>query len=403
VTNVPSAADLVIDNGVVLTFDGDGVGERAGPLLAAQGRIVAAGTPIAPDATRIDAGGRVVAPGLIDPHAHPVFAGERAFEFALRMTGRSYEEIAALGGGILATVRATRAASDEALASAGAERLSRMAAYGVTTCEGKSGYSLDIEGELRLLRILRDLGCVPTLLAHAVPPEVPRDEYVRRFVAELIPSGLARFCDVFCDRGAFTLAETRRILLAARERGLGLRVHAEQLSYTGAAELAAELGAASADHLELVSPAGIEALARANTVAVLLPGAALTLCAPWPPARRMIDAGVTVALGTDCNPGTSMTESLPLMMTLACTQMRLTVEEAWRAVTVNAARSLLLDDAGRLAPGCRADIAVFDLWDWRALPYHFGPPLAWMVFKEGRVIHRAASAPAPVVALGSSC
>jgi len=382
-------ADLVIDNGVVLTMDGPGVGERGGPLLISRGRVVGPDTPVARDALRIDAGGRVVAPGLVDPHAHPVFAGERGLEFAMRMAGTSYEEIAALGGGILSTVRATRAASDEALLAAAKTRLLRMLAYGVTTCEGKSGYALDIEGEKRLLRLLRELGCVPTLLAHMVPPEHNRQDYLRLFIDELIPSGLAEFCDVFCDRGAFTLAETRRILEAARAAGLGLRVHAEQLSYTGAAELAAELGAASADHLEFVSPAGIEALAASGTVAVLLPGAALTLRAPWPPARRMIDAGVTVALGTDCNPGTSMTEALPLMMTLGCTQLGMTVEETWRAVTVNAARSLLRDDIGRLSPGCRADIAIFDFSDWRSLPYHFGPPQAWLVYKDGRTAFRA--------------
>jgi imidazolonepropionase len=310
------------------------------------------------------------------------------------MAGKSYEEIAMLGGGILATVRATRAASTASLVASARTRLARMRAHGVTACEGKSGYSLDIEGELRLLRIVNEIGCVPTLLAHVVPPEIPRDQYVARFIGELIPSGMARFCDVFCDRGAFTLRETRRILEAAKAAGLGLRVHAEQLSYTGAAELAAELGAASADHLELVSPAGIEALARSQTVAVLAPGAALTMRAPWPPARRLIDAGVAVALATDCNPGTSMTESLPLMMTLGCTQMGMTVEEAWRAVTVHAARSLGLDDVGRLAPGCRADIAIFDMTDWRALPYHFGSPAAWMVFKDGRPVYRAAAAQA---------
>ena len=382
-------ADFVIDNGVVLTMDGPGVGERSGPVLVSQGRVVATDAPVAADAVRIDAGGRVVAPGLVDPHAHPVFAGERSFEFALRMAGQSYEEVAALGGGILSTVRATRAASDEALLGAARTRLARMLAYGVTACEGKSGYSLDVEGEKRLLRLLRELGCLPTLLAHVVPPEHKREDYLRLFIEELIPSGLAEFCDVFCDRGAFTLSETHRILEAARAAGLGLRVHAEQLSYTGAAELAAELGAASADHLEFVSPAGIEALAASGTVAVLLPGAALTLRARWPPARRMIDEGVTVALGTDCNPGTSMTEALPLMMTIGCTQMGMTVEEAWRAVTVNAARSLRRDDIGRLAPGCRADVAVFDFSDWRSLPYHFGPPLCWLVIKDGRIAYRA--------------
>jgi imidazolonepropionase len=382
-------ADLVIENGVVLSMDGPGVGERTGPVLVAEGRIVAPDTPVAADALRIDAEGRVLAPGLIDPHTHPVFAGERSFEFALRMAGKSYDEIAALGGGILATVRATRAAPAETLLRGARERLRRMVAYGVTTCEGKSGYALDLEGEKRILRMLRELGCVPTLLAHVVPPDHSRSDYLRMFIEELIPAGLADFCDVFCDRGAFSLPETRRILEAARAAGLGLRVHAEQITHTGAAELAAELGAASADHLELVSPAGIEALAEAGTVAVLLPGAALTLRAPWPPARRMIDAGVTVALGTDCNPGTSMTESLPLMMTLGCTQMRMTVEEAWRAVTVNAARSLRRDDIGRLCPGCRADIAIFDFGDWRALPYHFGPPLAWLVLKDGRIAYRA--------------
>ncbi|MEK6606649.1 MAG: imidazolonepropionase, partial [Myxococcota bacterium] len=294
-------ATLRIDGGVIVTMDGGEPGGLGvvdgGVVLCGEGKILPPDAEVAKHATRIDARGRVVAPGLVDPHAHPIFAGHRAHEFALRARGLSYAEIAAAGGGIFATVRATRDAADDVLLRATRGRLRTMRRHGVTTCEAKSGYALDVEGELRLLRLLREAGgpveIVPTLLgAHAVPPALfDRAAYVESVAAEMVPraatDGLARFCDVFCDEGAFSLDEARRVLEAARAAGLGLRLHAGQFADGGAAELAGELGAASADHLEHVSSRGIEALARGGVVATLLPGAALVLGLPWPPARAL--------------------------------------------------------------------------------------------------------------------
>jgi imidazolonepropionase len=396
-------ADLRVRGGPILTMEGDDLGlvAQGGVVLARGGRIVHAGPAperlaLAPGALSIDTGGRLIAPGLVDAHAHPVFAGSRAAEFAMSARGRTYQQIAAAGGGILSTVRATRAGGYGALLDGARARLATMLRHGTTTCEAKSGYALTVDGELRLLSVIRELDAlgpvdlVPTLLgAHAVPPELDRAAYLDAVVGEMIPraaaGGLARFCDAFCEQGAFTVGETRRVLEAARAAGMGLRVHAEQLSRTGGAALAAELHAASADHLEYVTGDDIAALARAGTVATLLPGAALMLKLPPPPARALREAGCKVALGTDCNPGTSMTESLPLAMTLAVTQLGLTVEEAWRAATVWAAEALGLADRGRLAPGTLADLAIFDVDDPAGVPWHYGVPLAWMVIKDGRV------------------
>jgi len=319
----------------------------------------------------------------------------------MRIEGRSYLEIQEAGGGIYSTVRRTREASDEELLQGARERLRRLLSFGVTTCEAKSGYSLDVEGEIRLLRLLYRLAqegpwdIAPTLLIHAVPEErrTRREVYIEEVITELIPrvarEGLAESCDVFCDKGAFTIEETRAILQAAKEHGLSLRLHADQIADTGAAILAAELGAKTADHLERVSPNGIAAMAESGTVAVLLPGAALCLKDPWPPARALIKAGVPVALGTDLNPGSSMTESLPLMMSLACTQMRMRVEEAWLAVTRIAAESLGRPSAGRLAPGSRADLVIWDCDDYRYVPYHFGVNLVRTVIAGGGVVYEA--------------
>lgn len=386
-------ADLVIEGGQLLTMEGEGIGLREGGVLRmGLGKILPPEAEVARDAIRLDARGKVVAPGLIDPHAHPIFAGQREQEFDMRAKDKTYAEIAAAGGGIWSTVCATRAASDALLLRGLRRRLLTMRRHGVTTCESKSGYALSVEGELRLLRLLGEydgvLELIPTLLgAHAIPPDEDRNAYVDAIVNEMIPrASTATFCDVFCDEGAFTVEEARRLLLAARASGLGLRLHAGQFADIGAAELAAELRATSADHLEHVSASGIVALAHAGVVATLLPGAALTLGLPWPHAREMIEAGVTVALGTDCNPGTSMTEALPLMTTLAVTQMHMTCEEVWRAVTVNAARAVGRTDLGRLAPGTQADVVIFDFNDWRALPYHFGTPRALCVIKRGKLV-----------------
>jgi imidazolonepropionase len=350
----------------------------------------------------IDAGGRLVTPGLVEPHAHPIFAGSRAAEFDLRARGRSYAEIQAAGGGILATVRATRAATDEELVAGTLARLDRLLAHGVTVCEAKTGYALDLDGELRLLRLLHaaaarhPVALSPTLLAHVPPPEATspaeRAAYVARFADELVPRlapdgdarGLADALDVYCDQGAFTLDETRRLLGAGARAGLLLRVHAEQFTHTGAAELAAELGARSVEHLEQLHSAAIPRLARAGTVCNLLPGAALTLKLPFPDARRLLDGGCEVALGTDLNPGSSLTESLPLMMSLGAMQMGMSSAEAWRAVTVAAARAVGRPDAGRLAPGARGDLVIWDAEDYREVPQHYGVPLVRSVVVGGR-------------------
>lgn len=405
-------ADLVIRKAAqVLVLDGAGVGLVERGAVACRGERILG---VCPDAeleqtfgvgagTRVlDAAGGVVTPGLVDPHTHPVFAGQRCVEFGMKAQGKSYLEIHKAGGGILSTVRATREASFDELAAVLAANLSRLLSWGVTTCEGKSGYALETEGELRLLEVLRTVGdchpvdVEPTLLgAHALPPEHADDRqgYVALVAEQMVPraarEGLARYCDAYCEDGAFSADEVEQIFRAASAHGLGLRLHAEQFTHQGGAELAAQLGAVSADHLEAVSPAGVAAMARSSTVAVLLPGAALTCRCPWPPARALLDAGVAVALGTDLNPGSSMTASLPLMMSLACMQMQVSCEEAWRGVTVAAARSLGRDDIGRLAPGCIADLAIFDAPDYRYVPYHYGENHLRAVVKRGRVVlHR---------------
>jgi len=374
-----SSVGLVEGDGLTVTCD------EAGRILSLGAEEDAGLAPGAPEPERLDAGGGVVTPGLVDPHTHPVFAGQRSVEFGLKARGATYMEIHKAGGGILSTVRAVREASFEQLSQTCEANLSRLLRWGVTTCEGKSGYALDLEGELRMLEVMRAVNerhavdLVPTLLgAHTLPPEYAdqRAAYVELVAREMVPraaeAGLARYCDAYCEDGAFTTAEVETIFAAAQEHGLGLRLHAEQFTDQGGAALAARMGAASADHLEAVSPEGIEAMAAAGTTAVLLPGAALTCRCPWPPARALLDAGVPLALGTDLNPGSSMTSSLPLMMSLACMQMGVSVEEAWRGVTVVAANSLGLEDRGTLAPGQRADLVIWDAPDYRYIPYHYG-------------------------------
>jgi imidazolonepropionase len=408
------AADVVVRGASevarVLSANDAGV-IRRGAVALCEGRVVwvgpedelaAAVRPLA-GAREIDAGGGLVTPGLVDPHTHLVFAGERSLEFALRAAGTPYLEILAQGGGIHSTVQATRAASDEELLALARRRRDRMLAHGVTTIEVKSGYGLSVKDELRLLRLARRLGAEgpcrisPTLLAaHALPPEhaADRGAYLRAILDEMIPAAAAadggeRLCDavdVFLEDKAFTAEETRAIGRAARAAGLAFTVHAGQFTDQGGAELAAELGARSVDHLEAVSDAGIAALARAQVTAVLLPGAMVTLGLPAPPARRLLDAGVPLALGTDCNPGSSMTESLPLMMFLAVTRLGMTCEEALAAVTRQAALALGRPDLGHLAPGARGDLCIFDASSYRSLAYHFGSPLARVVLREGEVV-----------------
>jgi len=393
---------LVVNIGELLTC----VGAHDAPLgvvhdaavLIRDGRVTFAGPSaelgrVGQVGRRLDARGALVTPGLVEPHAHPMFAGSRALEFDLRARGKTYRDIQQAGGGILATVRATRAASDAALLAGTLARLDRFVSHGVTLVEAKTGYELSVEGELRLLRLLVAAGkrhaveLSPTLLAHVPPPDQDRERFVRRWCSDAIPAaarGGAEAVDVYCDAGAFTLDETRAILQAGQRAGLLLRVHAEQFTHTGAADLAATLGARSVEHLEELADETPAKLAAAGTVCTLLPGAALTLKLPWPDARRLIAAGCRVALGTDCNPGSSLTESQPLMMSLACTQMGMSCSEAWMGVTRHAAHALGREDAGRLSAGARGDLVVWDAENHWAVPQHLGARLVRSVIVGGR-------------------
>lgn len=356
----------------------------------------------------IDAAGGTITPGLIDPHTHLLFAGTREGEVRLRQRGHGYLEILAAGGGILSTVAKTRAASAEELTEHGRCWLARMLEQGTTTVEAKSGYGLDTATELRLLEVYRALAAegpveiVPTYLgAHAVPPEHRGraggiDAYVDQVVDRDLPAvaeqGIARFCDVFCEAGVFDEAQSQRVLEAGIEHGLRPRLHADELVASGGAELAADLNAASADHLAAISPAGLDALAAAAargraTVATLLPATTLFLMSDhYAPARKLIERGVPVALGTDFNPGTSPTASLPLVLSLACLKLRLTPAEALAGVTINAAAALGLDAThGSLEPGKQADLVIWDVPSHELLPYWVGARLARTVVKKGQL------------------
>ena len=338
------------------------------------------------EAERIDCSGRTVLPGLVDSHTHVVFAGERSGELARRLRGASYQEIAAAGGGIQSTVRAVRAASTEQLVEQ-ARRLVRSAfRHGTTTMEIKSGYGLDTASEIRQLEAIAQLAAeeqptiIPTFLgAHDVPPEHREDraEYVRIVIEEMLPivaeRGLAAFCDVFCDTGYFTVPETKMIFEAARMHGLRLKIHADELSSFAGAELAARSGAISADHLLMISDNGIEQMRTADVIATLLPGTAFFLGLPFAPARRMIERGLAVALATDCNPGSNMSENMQMTLALACMGMKMTVEEAICAATLNGAAALGISDrVGSVEVGKIADLAIFDSPDYPDIVYHYG-------------------------------
>ena len=415
--------------GETAVLDAAAAGGRAtpdAPVVACwEGRIVGVGTRTAVEAdlaeqglplarfARLDAAGCTVTPGLVDAHTHLLFAGTRENELLLRQRGAGYLEILAAGGGILSTVAATRAADDATLAAHGRRWLGEMLSHGTTTIEAKSGYGLDLPTELRLLEIAHQLGregpieIVPTFLgAHAVPAEFRArpdgtEAYVRSVLEEQIPGvaaqGRARFCDVFCEEGVFTADPSRRILEAAAAYGMAPRLHADELAPSGGAELAAELGAASADHLATPSKAGIAALARAAdsdrpVVATLLPATTWFLMSRHlAPARRLITAGVPVALGTDFNPGTSPTASLPLAMTVACLSLGMTPAEALTAVTINAAHALALgDEIGSIEPGKQADLVVWNVPTATQIPYWPGADLARVVVKRGRIVHHRA-------------
>jgi imidazolonepropionase len=328
----------------------------------------------------LDGRGLCAIPGLVDCHTHACFAGDRVEEFALRAGGASYEELHAAGGGIMSTVRATRAAGEEALAEAVRKHRGWMLRAGTTTFESKSGYGLDRETELASLRAVKAADGVPTWLgAHAVPPEFgDADAYVDFALAEVLPAAaeIAEAADVFLERGAFDADQARRYLTVCAEEGLALRLHGDQFTEQGAVPLAIELGARSVDHLEATGHEGVTALASSNVAAVLLPASALFLARPMPPARALVDAGAIVVLATDFNPGSAFCESLPLACSLAATQLRLSPAEALAACTVNAAHVLgRADSRGRLAPGYAADIVLLDAPDWRYLAYHLGANL----------------------------
>jgi imidazolonepropionase len=363
-------------------------------VLCAEGRIEAAGRmrdlPTLPgEVEEVDGRGLAAIPGLVDCHTHPAFSGDRAHEFALRATGASYEELLAAGGGILSTMRATRAAGRDALREAVRRHRDRMLAHGTTTFEGKSGYGLDRDTELAQLEAVRDAGGVPTWLgAHAVPPEHPdADAYLDFAIAEVLPLAreIATAADVFVEGGTFDVEQARRYLVACRAAGLDLRLHGDQLSEMGAVPLAIDLGARSVDHLEATGPRGVAALAASDVAAVLLPVAALFLGKPMPPARALADAGAIVVLATDFNPGSAYCESLPVVCTLACTQLGLSPEEALAACTVNAAHVLRLDGLGRLAPGRAADVVLLDAPDWRHLAYHLAGDVVHTVVRRGSI------------------
>jgi len=364
-------------------------------LLCEHGRIAATGRMrdlgrLDGDVEEVDGHGLSAIPGLVDCHTHACFAGDRVEEFALRAGGATYEELHAAGGGILSTVRATRAAPEQELSTATSRHRDWMLRSGTTTFEAKSGYGLDRDTELAQLRAIAAAGGLPTWLgAHAVPPEFPTaDAYLDFALAEVLPDAaqLAGAADVFVENGAFDVGQARRYLSACRDAGLALRLHGDQFTEQGAIQLAIELGARSVDHLEATGSEGVHALAGSDVAAVLLPASALFLGRPMPPARSLVDAGAAVALATDFNPGSSFCESLPVVCSLAATQLKLSPAESLAACTVNAAHVLgLAGRKGRLAPGYDADVVLVDATDWRYLAYHLGHDHVAAVVLGGRL------------------
>jgi imidazolonepropionase len=415
---------LITGASQLLTLRGDGPRRGAalarlgiikdGALLVRDGLIAAVGARAevealadAKSAEKLDLGGRVILPGFVDSHTHLIHAASRAEEYELKIAGASYEEIARKGGGILNSVKKLRAATSGALKLRARRALGQFAAYGTTTVEAKSGYGLDVASELKILRLHKELAgeqpldIVSTFLgAHVVPAEYRgtpsgAKSYIELLTEKLIPEvareKLAEFCDAFCDRGAFTVEQSRQILEAGVRHGLAPRVHAEQLTRSGATQLAVKIGAASCDHLEQVNSNDIAALAKSKTIATLLPGCDFHPgLAKYAPARKLIDAGAIVALATDYNPGTSPTVSMPMILSLACSALRMTPAEAITAATINAAYALRREKhIGSLGVGKLGDLAVFEVADYREIPYYFGMNTCWMTMKRGVVVHAA--------------
>jgi imidazolonepropionase len=386
-----SALEIIRDGGMLIR---DGKIERVGPSAEIEKNVG--------DAEVVDAGGRVVMPGFVDAHTHLIFAGNRLDDFERRVRGDTYEQIAKAGGGIWSTVAKTRAASELDLLTQAKKHANWLLRCGTTTVEAKSGYGLTVEDELKILRVIRQLKkevrleIVPTFLgAHAVPRELSPDEYLDVVVTEMLPrvtaEKLAEFCDVFCERGYFDIDQSRKILSAAKKGGLGLRGHVDQLTNSGGARLMAEIGATTADHLEQTDEQGIAALKKANVQAVLLPGSVYALgSSRYPRAREMIEAGLAIVLATDFNPGSSPTPSMPMVLSLACTQMKMSPAEAITASTVNAAYSVNRGDRiGSLELGKLANFVIFDCEDYRELAYWFGIPQIHSVYVRGECVSRS--------------
>ena len=397
--DVPRLGDKMKDLGLV---ENGGIAVAGEEILAVgESDKVEGASPLAEGCTVIDAKGMVVTPGFIDPHTHPVFSRTREKEFEMRLQGKSYMEIAQSGGGIRSSVRDLRETDYAVLKAKTKERLDRFLSFGVTTIEAKSGYGLSTESEIKQLEIIRELNqthpidLIPTFLgAHEYPDKYRNNHegYIDILINEMIPAvtkdNLAEFSDIFCEEGVYSVEESKRVQQAAQRAGLKLKFHADELESTGGAELAAELKAVSADHLVYISEAGIKAMAKSGTVAVMLPGTTFSLAGKqYAPARKMIEEGVTVALSTDCNPGSSYSESLSIIISLAALQMKLTAAETISAVTVNAACAV--DRAGKigqLAKGHQADITVWNMSDYRELPYHYGVNLVAKVIKKGKLV-----------------
>jgi len=381
---------------------------REGAVLIAEGRILAAGLrdlvqahELAPKAHLIDADGKIIIPGFVDSHTHPVFAGPRLKDFEARLQGKTYADIAAEGGGILSTVNGVRRASLNSLTESLRHRAGHFLECGTTTIEAKSGYGLDLENEIKMLRAIKSvneagpLELVATFLgAHALPGEMKHDRegYIKRVCEEMIPAvakeKLAVFIDVFCEKGFFTVEESQRIFQAAAKVGLRPKIHAEQLTRSASLPMALKAGAVSADHLDCLDDSDLALLSQAGTVAALVPGSNYFLNKPYPPARRLIDAGAAVALATDFNPGSCPCWDMRMMMSLACTQMRLTPEEVLVAATINGAAALGLEKThGSIEPGKAADLVCCEAEDYRELPYYFGAPQVAWTMKRGVMAH----------------